>query len=171
MAEKDIILVDEQDNEIGGGEKLKVHQEGKLHRSFSIFIFNSNKQLLLQKRAKSKYHSGGLWSNTCCSHQRPNQDLAEEAKRRLFEEMGMECDLKEVFSFTYKANLGQMIENEFDHVFIGKFDGNPQPNKNEVEDWKWVNPKQLGMEIEKHPDNYTIWFKLIFDRVFKYVGY
>lgn len=165
MTEKEIILVDEKDNEVGTGEKMQVHQAGLLHRCFSIFIFNSKGELLLQKRAKSKYHSGGLWSNTCCSHPRPNQNLKEEAKRRLKEEMGIDCDLKEIFSFIYKAKLGNLIEYEFDHVFFGKFDGNPKPNKREVEDWKWINPKELKKDIKENPQKYTFWFKKILNKV------
>lgn len=156
-----IILVDEKDKEIGVGEKLKVHQDGKLHRAFSIFIFNSKGELLLQKRSKSKYHSPSLWSNTCCSHPHPNQDIKKEAKRRLIEEMGIDCDLKEVFSFIYKSNLGNMIEHEFDHVFIGRFDRDPKPNKEEVVDWKWVNINKLKEEIDKKPEKYTPWLRII----------
>lgn len=159
-----LVLVDEKDNEIGIGERLKVHQEGKLHRAFSIFIFNSNGELLLQKRAKSKYHSSGLWSNTCCSHPRPNQNLKKEAKRRLMEEMGIDCNLKEVFSFIHKVNLGNLIEYEFDHVFVGKFDGKPKPDRKEVESWKWTDTNKLKEDVNKNPEKYTSWLRIIFKK-------
>jgi isopentenyl-diphosphate delta-isomerase len=167
---KKVILVDEKDSEVGVGEKLKVHQEGKLHRAFSIFIFNSKREMLLQKRAKSKHHSGGLWTNTCCSHPEPNKNLKSEAKRRLKEEMGIDCDLKEIFSFVYKANLGNLTEYEFDHAFVGKFDGTPILNKEEAEDWKWIKPEELKRDIKENPEKYTYWFKLILDKVLKVKG-
>jgi len=156
-----LILVNEKDEQIGVEEKLRVHLEGKLHRCFSILVFNSKGELLIQQRAKSKYHSPGLWSNTCCSHPRPNEDLKEAAKRRLKEEMGRECDLKEIFSFIYKAKSGDFIEHEFDHVFFGKFDGNPTPNPKEVQNFKWINLKELKKDIKEHPRKYTFWFKRI----------
>ncbi|MBZ9578740.1 isopentenyl-diphosphate Delta-isomerase [Patescibacteria group bacterium] len=163
-----VILVDKKGNRIGVEEKIKAHLDGKLHRAFSIFIFNSKGELLIQKRAKSKYHSGGLWSNTCCSHPRPNQNLKEEAKRRLREEMGIDCDLKEIFSFIYKvkvkAKMGYLIEYEFDHVFLGKFNGDPKPNKKEVKGWKWINPDELKKDMKENPERYTYWFKLILER-------
>jgi len=162
-----IILVDKKDNEIGVGEKLKVHQEGKLHRAFSIFIFNSKGEMLLQKRAKTKYHSPGLWTNTCCSHPGPNKNLEEEAKRRLKEEMGINCQLKEIFSFIYKVNLGSLIEHEFNHVFIGKFNGKPIANSKEADDWEWINTKELKKDVRKNPGKYAYWFRLILDRVLK----
>lgn len=165
MDKKEVILVDKEDNEIGIGEKLQVHQEGKLHRSFSIFVFNKGGQLLLQKRAKEKYHSGSLWANTCCSHPRPGKELKAEAKMRLKEEMDIECDLKKVFSFVYKAEVGDLIEHEFDHVFFGSFDGNPVPNEKEVEDWKWVDTEELKKDIRKNPQDYASWFKIILDKI------
>ena len=163
-----IILVDEKDNEIGTGEKLKVHQDGKLHRAFSIFVFNSKGELLLQKRAKLKYHSGGLWSNTCCSHPRPDQNLKEEVERRLMEEMGIDCKLKEVLSFVYKANLGNLTEYEFDHVFVGNFDGNPRLNKEEAEDWKWIKINELREDIGKNPEKYVPWLKICLKEYLSY---
>ena len=164
-----IILVNKNDKEIGTEEKLKAHKEGKLHRSFSIFLFNKKGELLIQKRAKSKYHSPGLWSNTCCSHPRPGRDLEDEAKKRLKEEMGIvECDLKEVFGFTYNLKIGDLIEHEFDHVFLGTFDGKPKPNPKEAEDWKWINKKELKKDIKENPGKYTAWFKIILDKVLKY---
>ena len=162
-----VILVDAKDNKIGVEEKLKVHIEGQLHRAFSIFVFNSKKEMLLQKRAKIKYHSPGLWSNTCCSHPRPNKNILDEAKRKLKEEMGVSCDLKEIFSFVYKANFGDLTEYEYDHVFLGKFDEDPRLNKKEAEDWKWINFKELKKDVKENPEKYTYWFKLILDKVLK----
>lgn len=165
---KKVILVDKKDREIGRVEKIKAHKDGKLHRAFSIFIFNSKGELLLQKRAKSKYHSPGLWSNTCCSHPEPNKKLEEEAKRRLGEEMGIGCDLKKIFSFIYKVNLGNLTEYEFNYVFVGKFDGTPILNKEEAEDWQWISPGKLKKDVKKSPEKYAYWFKLILDRVLTY---
>jgi len=161
-----ILTVDEKDNVIGKGEKIKVHREGKLHRAFSIFVFNSKGKLLLQKRAKSKYHSGGLWTNTCCSHQRDGETLEKAVHRRLKEEMGFDCELKEVFTFTYRVKFDDgLSENEYDHVFFGKFDGKPDPNPDEVDDWKWVSLEELRKDIQKNPDDYTYWLKVSIDRV------
>ncbi len=164
-----IILVDQDDNQIGLGEKLKAHQEGRLHRAFSIFIFNSKGQMLLQQRAYDKYHSGGLWSNTCCSHPRPNRTIEEEARDRLKEEMGIDRPLKEVFNFYYKIKLGNLFEHEIDHVFIGHFDGEPVINREEAADWKWADKKELQEDINKNPEKYTYWFRLSLDRVLKAV--
>jgi len=158
-----VILVDKKDKQIGVGEKLKVHRQGKLHRCFSILIFNSNGELLIQQRASSKHHSPGLWSNTCCSHPRPGEDLKTATKRRLKEEMRIECDLKEIFSFIYKAKSGNFIEHEFDHVFFGKFNDNPIINKKEVQNFKWINLKELKRDVKEHPRKYTFWFKRIFN--------
>ena len=165
-----IILVDENDKEIGIDEKIKVHREGKLHRAFSIFVFNSKGELLLQKRAKTKYHSGGLWTNTCCSHPRAGESLGKNVHRRLKEEMGFDCELKEIFSFTYHATFdNHLIEHEYDHVFIGKFDGEPAPNPEEVDHWKWMDMEELKAEVQKNPDNYTYWFKTAIDKVLCYL--
>lgn len=165
MPKEKVILVNERDEKIGFEEKIKAHLKGKLHRAFSIFIFNKKGELLIQKRAQSKYHSGGLWSNTCCSHPRPNENLIAAAKRRLKEEMGIETELKEVFSLTYKSKVGSLIENEFDHVFIGNFNGKPLPNEKEVEDWKWIEIKSLKNDLEENPKNYTFWFKIILQKL------
>ncbi|MGC8851384.1 MAG: isopentenyl-diphosphate Delta-isomerase, partial [Candidatus Micrarchaeia archaeon] len=135
-----VILVDENDRELGVGEKMEVHRNGQLHRAFSIFVFNSDGKLLIHQRAKEKYHSGGLWTNTCCSHPRPGEKLDEAIHRRLVEEMGFDCPLKEVFSFVYQVKFENgLFEHELDHVYIGKFDGDPKPNPAEVMDWKWVD--------------------------------
>lgn len=164
----EVILVDGQDRQIGTAEKFEAHQQGLLHRAFSIFVFNSKKELLLQKRAKKKYHSGGLWSNTCCSHPQPDEDTETVAHRRLKEEMGFDCPLREVFSFTYKTEFSSgLIEHELDHVFIGFFDGQPRLDPKEAEDWRWMSADQLLEEFEKHPESYTYWLKKSFKKVFK----
>jgi isopentenyl-diphosphate delta-isomerase len=158
----EIILVNKKDQEIGSEDKLKVHKLGLLHRSFSIFIFNSKGKLLIQRRAKNKYHSGGLWSNTCCSHQRPNELLNKAVHQRLTEEMDIDCDLRESFSFLYNVKLDHgLIENEFDHVFIGVCDKKPKPNPKEVSDFKYISIKELKKDIKDNPNNYTEWFKII----------
>jgi len=164
-----VILVDKNDKEIGQEEKIKAHKEGKLHRAFSVFLFNKKGEMLLQKRAKEKYHSGGLWSNTCCSHPRPGKVLIDEVKRRLKEEMGIEekevKDLKEVFTLIYKLKLGDLTEHEFDHVFLGRFDGKVNPDPTEVEDFKWINLQNLKKDIKENPKKYTEWFRIILERL------
>lgn len=164
--EEKVILVDKNDKEVGTGEKLKTHQEGKLHRAFSIFVFNSKGELLIHQRARTKYHCGGLWSNTCCSHPRPGEHMEEAVHRRLKTEMGFDCKLKEIFSFIYQVKFGNnLFEHEYDHVFIGRFDGEPVPNPEEVEDWKWIETEELKKDIQKNPEKYTYWFKACIDRV------
>jgi isopentenyl-diphosphate delta-isomerase len=164
-----VILVDSKDREIGIEEKLKAHQMGKLHRAFSIFIFNKHGQMLLQRRALKKYHSGGLWSNACCSHPKKGEELEEAAHRRLKEEMGFDCPLKRVFSFIYKAKLDkQLTEHEFDHVFVGRWNGRPKPNAKEVCQWKWADINQIRADMRANPENYTAWFKIVFDKVCKF---
>jgi isopentenyl-diphosphate delta-isomerase len=167
VKEKEIILVDKEDNEIGLGEKLDVHKKGKLHRAFSVFIFNSRGKLLLQKRAKKKYHSPGLWSNSCDGHPRPNKDIEKEAEKRLKEEMGFKSKLRKVTSFAYRGRVGGLIENEIDNILVGKFEGKPKPNKQEVEDVKWVAYDSLRKDIKNNPQNYTLWFRIIFDKVIR----
>jgi len=144
---------------------MKAHLQGKLHRAFSIILFNKKGEVLIQKRAKSKYHSAGLWTNTCCSHPRPKEKIDQAAKRRLKEEMGIETDLKKIFSFIYKAKLGSLVEYEFDHVFFGRFNGKPKPNEKEVEDWQWIKLADLKTDIAKNPQKYTPWFKIIFEKI------
>jgi len=161
-----IILVDENDREMGSGEKLKVHEEGKLHRAFSIFVFNSKGELLLQRRAASKYHCGGLWTNTVCSHPRVGESLDKAVHRRLKEEMGFDVPLKEVFSFIYKVRFGNgLTEHELDHVFFGQYDSEPRPNPEETDGWKWVSLGELKKNVKKNPDSYTYWFRVSLDRV------
>jgi len=162
-----VILVDKKDKEIGTEFKLKAHKEGKLHRAFSIFVFNSQKELLLQKRSSKKYHSGGLWTNTCCSHPKPKETVMSAAHRRLKEEMAFDCDLQEVFSFIYKAKLdNELTEHEFDHTLIGTFNGNPIINTKEAEDFKWVSLDFLETDIQENPNKYTYWFKKCYKKVF-----
>lgn len=157
-----VILVDENDSPIGTMEKLEAHQKGVLHRAFSVLLFNSKDELLIQKRSGNKYHSAGLWTNTCCSHPRPDETLTDAAKRRLREEMGIDVAVKPLYSFIYKVNLDKgLIEHELDHVLIGHFDGRPELNNNEVSDWRYASIPQLKKEIQENPDNFTHWFKLI----------
>jgi isopentenyl-diphosphate delta-isomerase len=166
-----IILVDKKDREIGVEEKLKAHQLGKLHRAFSIFVFNRKGELLLQKRARGKYHSGGLWTNTCCSHPRAGEELGEAVHRRLKEEMGFDCSLKEVFSFIYKVKFDNgLYEHELDHVFIGRYEGKPLSNPEEYEDWKWVSLKELKKDIQKNPQDYSFWLRTSLDRLVSHMG-
>ena len=169
MAEQ-VIIVDENDNEAGVSEKIKAHEAGLLHRAFSVFIFNSKKELLLQKRASSKYHSGGLWSMTCCGHPRPKEKTKDAAKRRLKEEMGFDCSLKKVYSFIYKAKFDNgLTEYEYDNVFVGNYEENPIINPEEAEEWKWADPLFLRKDIKENPENYTYWFKICADRVLNLV--
>jgi isopentenyl-diphosphate Delta-isomerase len=158
MKTERLILVDEHDRELGTEEKLKTHIEGKLHRAFSIFVFDDANRLLLQKRASSKYHSGGLWSNTCCGHPRPGEQTIVAARRRLVEEMNFKCELRPFFAFQYRAELAnRLIENEYDHVFIGRFNGSPVPEKTEVEDWKWIDMADLKRDLDERPYEYSYW--------------
>lgn len=165
MKEK-VILVDKKDRKIGVEEKIRAHQNGgRLHRAFSVFVFNSSEELLLQRRAKTKYHSPGLWSNTCCSHPRPQEKLLEAAHRRLKEEMGFDCELEKRGHFIYEAKLeNDLWEKELDHLIVGKFEGDPEPNPQEVGEWKWINLDDLKDSIKKDPQKYTYWFKDIIKR-------
>jgi isopentenyl-diphosphate delta-isomerase len=161
-----VVLVDEQDNPIGKMEKQQAHIEGLLHRAFSIFIFNSEKKLLLQKRASSKYHCGGLWTNSCCSHPRENENIQDAANRRLAEEMGMQCSLKPIFTFMYRAEFDNgLIEHEFDHVFFGESDQNPKINPEEVETYRYIAMENLQQEVKEFPQNFTPWFIIALERV------
>ncbi len=166
---KKVILVDKNDDEIGEMEKMEAHVKGKLHRAFSVFIFNSEGKLLIQKRAKKKYHSGGLWTNTCCSHPVPKEETKKGAIRRLEEEMGIRCNnLKEVYKFIYKKKFSNgLIEYEYDHVFFGKSNKEPVLNAEEVEIWKWIDIKNLKKEIKNNSKKYTYWLKKCFDDVLK----
>ncbi len=162
--EEFVVLVDENDRELGLMEKQQAHVAGLLHRAFSVFVFNSKGELLLQQRAKEKYHSPLLWTNTCCSHPRENETYLEAAHRRLKEEMGFDCELEEKFHFIYKAQLGeQLFEHELDHVFVGFYEGKIEINKEEVEDFNWISMDELVSDMNENPENYTIWFRIIFD--------
>jgi len=164
--EEKVVLVDEKDNKLGIEEKLAAHKSGALHRAFSIFIYNSAGEMLLQQRADSKYHSGGMWTNACCSHPRLNEDVEQAAHRRLQEEMGFDCALKKLFDFIYFARLDQnLIEHEFDHVFSGTYDGKIYLNPSEAKDYKWINIDSLKSDIKKNPQQYTVWFKIAFNKL------
>lgn len=161
-----VILVDKLDNPIGEMEKQEAHEKGLLHRAFSIFIFNDKEEILLHQRAHHKYHSGGLWTNTCCSHPRPGEQTHDAANRRLVEEMGMVCTLKEQFSFIYKAKLdNDLFEHELDHVFFGKSTEKPILNKDEVADYKYLSIKSIQQDLIHNSNRYTAWFKICFDEV------
>ena len=162
----DVILVDDRDRELGAAEKMQAHREGLLHRAFSAFIFNSRGELLLQRRARAKYHSGGLWSNACCGHPLPGEATTPAAERRLREELGFEGRLKKAFSFIYRASLDQgVIEYEYDHAYVGVFDGLPRPDPSEVMEWCWIAPAELLREMAANQERYTYWFRLSLPRV------
>jgi isopentenyl-diphosphate Delta-isomerase len=167
MIEK-VVLVDEKDSPIGLMEKMKAHMNGSLHRAVSVFIFNSNGEMLLQKRALHKYHSAGIWSNAACTHPKENETTLTAAKRRLMEEIGLESELDYAFSFIYKAHLDNgLIEHELDHVFIGFSDNSPKINQEEVCDWKYISESDLKTKLISNPDEYSEWFKICNQRVFK----
>lgn len=158
----EVILVNEQDIAIGTMEKLEAHQKGLLHRAFSVFVFNDKNELLLQKRALGKYHSEGLWTNTCCSHPSPEESSLTAAHRRLQEEMGFDCELKETFNFIYKVELeNQLIEHELDHVIIGYSNDMPILNELEASAYKWMSLENIQKDMQKQPECYTFWFKII----------
>jgi isopentenyl-diphosphate delta-isomerase len=149
-------------------EKIEAHEKAVLHRAFSIFVFNDAGQMMLQQRALSKYHSPGLWTNTCCSHPRPGETLEDATQRRIIEEMGFSCEMEEVFSFIYKAPFDHgLTEHELDHVFIGKYNGDPEINPDEVEAWKWIDVNDLLKDVEENPDDYTVWFKIALKEMIK----
>ena len=157
-----VILVDELDNVVGSMDKMEAHRKGILHRAFSILIFNSGGELLLQKRSKDKYHSGGLWTNACCSHPAPDESMEDATRKRLKHEMGIDLQPEFAYKFIYESKLDKdLIEHELDYVFTGVYNGIPVVNKTEVEDWKFVEVKSLRKDIDQHPDRYTVWFKLI----------
>lgn len=171
MAIEKVILVNERDEQIGLMEKIEAHQKALLHRAFSVFVYNSKGEVMIQQRAAQKYHSPGLWTNTCCSHPREGESNIEAGIRRLQEEMGFQTDLKESTSFIYKAPFDNgLTEHEYDHILIGKFDGEPQINPGEVADWKWIAMDELKADIQKYPENYTAWFKIIFDKYYEFIA-
>lgn len=159
--EDQVVLVNEKDEVVGIGDKLKIHRLGLLHRAFSVFIFNSHGDLLMQRRAMGKYHSPGLWSNTCCGHPRPAEPVITGAQRRLRAEMGLDCKLKSVGSFIYRADVGDgLIEHEFDHLLIGHCDLKPIPNPDEAQDWMWKDLVTLRSELGQRPDYFSCWLRI-----------
>lgn len=164
MKEK-VILVNEKDEQIGLMEKIEAHEKALLHRAFSVFVYNDKNEVMLQQRALSKYHSPGLWTNTCCSHQREGESNVDAGKRRLMEEMGFTTELEETISFIYKAPFDNgLSEHEFDYILIGKYDGEPNINPDEVAAWKWMSLEAIKKDLQENPANYTAWFKIIFDK-------
>jgi isopentenyl-diphosphate delta-isomerase len=165
MNQEYVILVNENDEIIGQMEKIEAHEKAVLHRAFSVFILNNKNEIMLQQRARSKYHSPLLWTNTCCSHQRINETNIEAGKRRLVEEMGFETELKELFHFIYKAPFDNgLTEHELDHVMIGYYNDEPNINLEEVEHWQWMSIDNIKNDMQQNPQNYTVWFKIIFEQ-------
>ncbi len=161
-----VILVDAADQEMGLMEKMEAHEKGLLHRAFSLFVFNDKQEMLLQRRALSKYHSGGLWTNACCSHPRPNETLKEAVKRRVQEEMGFSCEPQQSFSFIYRAELEHnLVEHELDHVFFATYNDAPHINLEEVCEWKYLNITAIRQEMAQTPAHYTAWFRIVFEKV------
>lgn len=170
MTKENVILVNENDEQIGLMEKIEAHEKALLHRAFSVFILNDKGELMLQQRALHKYHSPGLWTNTCCSHQRDGESNINAGKRRLQEEMGFVTDLAEAVSFIYKAPFDNgLTEHEYDHVMIGTYNDAPEINPDEVADWKWMDVQAVKVDIALHPDQYTAWFKIIFDKFYQHI--
>ncbi|WP_299149982.1 isopentenyl-diphosphate Delta-isomerase [uncultured Dokdonia sp.] len=170
MKEELVILVDENDNKIGLMPKMEAHEKAVLHRAFSVFVFNDKNELMLQQRALHKYHSPGLWTNTCCSHQRDGESNIEAGTRRLQEEMGFTVPLEESISFIYKAPFDNgLTEHELDHILIGHSEQEPVINKDEVAAWKWMDLEKVKQDIASHPELYTAWFKIIFDKFYNHI--
>ena len=170
MKEENVILVNQKDEPIGLMPKLEAHEKAVLHRAFSVFILNSKNEIMLQQRAHHKYHSPRLWTNTCCSHQREGETNIQAGSRRLFEEMGFETGLKELFHFIYKAPFDNgLTEHELDHVMIGYYEDEPKINSEEVENWKWMCIEDVRSDMQLHPEVYTVWFKIIFDEFYHYL--
>jgi isopentenyl-diphosphate delta-isomerase len=170
-SEEQVVLVDEDDRVIGTEGKTAAHVAGNLHRAVSVFVFNTDGSLLLQQRAQSKYHSGGLWSNTCCGHPRPDEEPDTAAHRRLQDEMGFDCPLQRSFGFVYQRQLdGGLVEHEYDHVFIGHHDGAPSPTPAEVADWRWAAADEVQADLAANPDRYTAWFGLALEKVLEGSG-
>lgn len=171
MTEEQVILVDENDKKIGLMPKMEAHEKALLHRAFSVFIFNDKNELMLQQRALHKYHTPGLWANTCCSHQRDGETNLQAGKRRLQEEMGFTADLEEKTSFIYKAPFDNgLTEHELDHIMVGYYNDNPVINPDEVADWKWISLEDVKSDIAKTPELYTAWFKIIFEKFYEFIN-
>ncbi|WP_405247255.1 isopentenyl-diphosphate Delta-isomerase [Cellulophaga sp. Asnod2-G02] len=170
MKEEHVILVNQSDEQIGTMPKMEAHEKAVLHRAFSVFIMNKKGETMLQQRAAHKYHSPLLWTNTCCSHQRVGETNIQAGKRRLQEEMGFQAELKELFSFIYKAPFDNgLTEHELDHVMVGYSDHSPEINPEEVADWKWMLPEDVKNDIAANPEQYTAWFKIIFEKFYSYI--
>ena len=168
MIEENVVLVDKNDKFIGLMPKMEAHQKGLLHRAFSVFIFNDKNEIMLQKRALNKYHSPGLWTNTCCSHPRNNESIISAGLRRLNDEMGFQTDLKELFNFIYKESFENgLVEYEFDYVLIGSYNNSPKLNLIEAGDWKWMSLDEIKRNVEANPNNYTAWLKIIINDFFE----
>lgn len=171
MGNEKVILVNKKDEPLGEMEKIEAHEKGLLHRAFSVFIFNDKNEVMLQKRAKGKYHSPGLWTNTCCSHQRKGETNIAAGKRRLQEEMGFQTHLTEQTSFIYKAPFDNgLTEHEYDHILTGHYADDPKINPDEVAEWKWMKLDDLKTDLRKNPSNYTAWFKIIFEKYYTYIS-
>ena len=170
MKEEQVILVNNQDEQIGTMPKMEAHEKARLHRAFSVFIMNDKGETMLQQRAAHKYHSPLLWTNTCCSHQRVGETNLEAGKRRLQEEMGFTANLRELFSFIYRAPFDNgLTEHELDHVMMGSYNGSPKLNPDEVADYKWMKPEEIQKDIAENPENYTVWFKIIFEKFYDHL--
>ncbi|QQD15548.1 isopentenyl-diphosphate Delta-isomerase [Sphingobacterium sp. UDSM-2020] len=170
MVRNKVVLVDEQDRALSEMDKMDAHKIGALHRAFSIFIFNSNGEMLIHQRANHKYHGGGLWTNACCSHPQWDEDVEESAKERLQFEMGLQCELKRVFSFIYHTPVeNNLIEHEYDHVLVGYTDREPVPNVNEVMNYKWIDRLDLLQQIAAEPDAFTYWFRIALPQIIKHI--
>ncbi len=160
-----VVLVDPSDKEVGTMEKMQAHLSGQLHRAISVLVFNAKGEWLLQRRNPEKYHSKGLWSNTCCTHPFPGETYLDAANRRLIEEMGIKVQLKDAFNFIYKAELDAgLMEHELDHVFVGLSDSDPEINLEEVVEFKWISTDDLLSELREMPEKYTAWFKIIVEK-------
>lgn len=171
MIEENVILVNEKDEQIGLMPKMEAHEKALLHRAFSVFVFNQKNELMLQQRAAHKYHSPLLWTNTCCSHQRPGETNIQAGKRRLQEEMGFVTELEDKVSFIYKAPFDNgLTEHEFDHVMVGHYEDDPVLNPDEVAAWKWMPLEEVRTDIKSRPEIYTEWFKIIFDKFYQHIN-
>lgn len=170
MKEEMVILVNQNDEQIGTMAKMEAHEKALLHRAFSVFIMNDKGETLMQQRAAQKYHSPGLWTNTCCSHQREGETNREAGERRLLEEMGFSTELEDLFSFIYKAPFDNgLTEHELDHVMVGIFNGKPNINPEEVSDYRWMHPEAVKADMQENPENYTAWSKIIFDKFYNHL--
>lgn len=170
MREEEVILVNTSDEVVGTMPKMEAHRQAVLHRAFSVFVLNAQGQLMLQQRAADKYHSPLLWTNTCCSHQRMGETNIEAGKRRLREEMGFETELRDLFSFIYKAPFDNgLTEHELDHVLLGYYSAEPRINPQEVASWKWMGLEEVRAELKARPELYTAWFRIVFERFYDYI--